>query len=260
MVGGNVDRVVVVAHEPIARRGLRLVFQDAGIAALDAESLERAARLSAGRTGVVLVVLAAELGAEEAASVDALRRAQPEVAVCFVVDAVDAEALTMLTGDDGLGVVLGRFAEIDHIIDVVQAVAAGRVVIPRGIQARSPRPDDSLGSLTPSEHEVLELLAEGLRNPAIARRLWKSEKAIEKTVARVFRKLGLDADAMPDLDRRVTAARIFLSASLGVSGTAHVAARPRQPGPFPHFTRALERGREAALRGRAPFAAAEPAR
>jgi DNA-binding CsgD family transcriptional regulator len=70
-----------------------------------------------------------------------------------------------------------------------------------------------LDRLSPAEREVLMLLADGLRNREIARRLWKSEKTIEKHVGNVFHKLDLDRTTHPGIDRRVSAARIYLSAS-----------------------------------------------
>jgi DNA-binding CsgD family transcriptional regulator len=113
--------------------------------------------------------------------------------------------------------------------------------------------DHRLEKLTACEREVLELIAEGLRNPAIARRLWKSEKAIEKTVARVFGKLGLDATLMPDVDRRVTAACIYLSTSMPLRLVKPPADEAPAPLRFP-------RGRAAdpqAIRGPAPLLTAD---
>ena len=53
------------------------------------------------------------------------------------------------------------------------------------------RRHEPLARLTAREREVLELMAEGRTNPAIARRLFVSDKAVEKHVASIFRKLDL---------------------------------------------------------------------
>jgi DNA-binding NarL/FixJ family response regulator len=66
----------------------------------------------------------------------------------------------------------------------------------------------TLGSLSASEREVLLLMADGLRNREIGRRLCKSEKTIEKQIAKIFVKLDLHDTS---LDRRVLAIRILLS-------------------------------------------------
>ena len=111
---------------------------------------------------------------------------------------------------------LFRGAELDlsHVLVSLHETVAGRASLELPILERlvgSARRDHVLARLTPSEQEVLALVADGLRNREIARRIWKSEKAVEKLVSHVFVKLGLQQRSVPHLDRRVTAARIFLS-------------------------------------------------
>jgi DNA-binding NarL/FixJ family response regulator len=96
------------------------------------------------------------------------------------------------------------------------------------LESDSSRREDPLASLTAPELAVLELVALGLRNAAIAQRLGRSRKLVEKQVGRVFAKLGLRHDAVPDLDRRVTAARVFLLGR-AVSETAAPPVPVRRP-------------------------------
>ena len=72
------------------------------------------------------------------------------------------------------------------------------------------RRDDPLADLTPREREVLELMAEGRSNHAIAEQLVITERAVEKHVTSIFGKLGL-APA-PEDHRRVLAVLAFLRA------------------------------------------------
>jgi DNA-binding NarL/FixJ family response regulator len=58
------------------------------------------------------------------------------------------------------------------------------------MMTRSLRDDEALDSLTPRRREVLALIAEGLNNAAIARRLGISEKAEHRRVLAVVRYLG----------------------------------------------------------------------
>jgi DNA-binding NarL/FixJ family response regulator len=70
------------------------------------------------------------------------------------------------------------------------------------------RRDKGLGTLTAREHEVLELMAEGRSNAAIAGILVVSERSVEKHVGNIFSKLGL---APSDADhRRVLAVLRYL--------------------------------------------------
>lgn len=65
-----------------------------------------------------------------------------------------------------------------------------------------------LDGLTPREHEVLGLMAEGLSNAAICERLHLSVKTVEPVVGSVFSKLRLHQQ--PDTNRRVLAVLAYL--------------------------------------------------
>jgi DNA-binding NarL/FixJ family response regulator len=70
------------------------------------------------------------------------------------------------------------------------------------------RRDDPLDALTPREREVLELMAEGRSNQAIADRLFVTLRAVEKHVTSIFSKLNLPAST--DDHRRVLAVLTML--------------------------------------------------
>jgi DNA-binding NarL/FixJ family response regulator len=72
------------------------------------------------------------------------------------------------------------------------------------------RRDDPLQEITPREREVLELMAEGRSNAAIAGQMVVTERAVEKHVTNIFAKLGLAAK--PDSHRRVLAVLAYLRA------------------------------------------------
>ena len=58
---------------------------------------------------------------------------------------------------------------------------------------------------------MLDLLAEGLSNRAIAERLFVTERTVEAHVKQIFRKLELPAS--PDSHRRVLAVLTYLRAA-----------------------------------------------
>jgi len=68
--------------------------------------------------------------------------------------------------------------------------------------------DEPLARLTPREREVLDLMAQGRTNAAIAGRLVVTERAIAKHTANIFTKLGLEVS--DDDNRRVLAVLAFL--------------------------------------------------
>jgi DNA-binding NarL/FixJ family response regulator len=67
---------------------------------------------------------------------------------------------------------------------------------------------DPLADLTEREREVLALVAEGLSNAAVAKRLYVTPRTVEAHVTQIMAKLGLDAD--PDSHRRVLAVLAYL--------------------------------------------------
>ena len=107
-----------------------------------------------------------------------------------------------------------RVRDRDELERALTTVAAGgSLVDPRIIdqllRTRDRDDDLVLGKLTPRERELLELMAQGLSNSAIADRLEISKRGIERHINSIFSKLEL-GDA-GDVSRRVKAALLFLS-------------------------------------------------
>ncbi|MFD5466924.1 LuxR C-terminal-related transcriptional regulator [Kitasatospora sp. NPDC127059] len=123
-------------------------------------------------------------------------------------------------GTGGVGYLLkDRVFNAGQFIDAVRRVAAGGTamdpdVIAKLMQTTSRRPGPLLG-LSPREREVLELMAEGCSNSAIAARLAVSDGAVAKHIANIFGKLGLAPDE--DANRRVMAVLAYLNGTAGQS-------------------------------------------
>jgi DNA-binding NarL/FixJ family response regulator len=115
-------------------------------------------------------------------------------------------------GGAGVGYLLkDRVGEIRLFTDAVERVAEGGSALDPEVVAhmlQRKRSDDPLDELTPREREVLELMAEGRTNAAIAGRLFVTERAVEKHVTSIFSKLRL-APAAED-HRRVLAVLAYL--------------------------------------------------
>ena len=89
----------------------------------------------------------------------------------------------------------------------------GSVIDPKVIEglvaAKLRKPKSPLAELTPREHEVLALMAQGRNNAAIAAKLFLTERAVEKHINSIFSKLSLAEEK--DTHRRVRAALLYLS-------------------------------------------------
>jgi DNA-binding NarL/FixJ family response regulator len=100
----------------------------------------------------------------------------------------------------------------DHFVDAIRTVARGGTVMDPEVVSkllgRHSR-DEPITRLTAREREVLELMAEGRSNSAIAQRLFISEKAVGKHSTSIFAKLDLAPST--DDNRRVLAVLAFLN-------------------------------------------------
>jgi DNA-binding NarL/FixJ family response regulator len=186
--------------------------------AVSVESFGRAGRVLAGGGGDAVLWVGDELTVEVVEAATELRHNHSELGICLLAVRGDPGVVAALLMDraDRLAVLLRTpRLEIHDVIAALRCVINGASVLePHSLKRLlgSGHPsDDPLRRLTACEREILALISQGLRNREIARRLWKSEKAVEKHVSNVFMKLGLGPEAMPHLDRRVTATRIYLS-------------------------------------------------
>lgn len=148
-----------------------------------------------------------------------LRRQKPGVGLLVLSHyAETAYAVRLLEcADRAVGyLVKDRVQDPDRLVDALYRVAAGEVVLdPEVVQQvmRRPRTADPLGRLTAAERQVLELMAEGRSNTAIAEKLHYSAKTVEKRVSSIAVKLDLpqiDDPVRPDVNVRVLAVLTYL--------------------------------------------------
>jgi len=140
------------------------------------------------------------------------RQLLPGVGILLLSQYVEvAYAQELLSsGTGGVGYLLkDRVASLEELEDAVSRIAAGGTVLdPEVVAQLLGRRHDPLASLTPREHEVLSLMAEGRTNAAISQALVIGTGAVEKNVTAIFQKLGLD-DSGTD-HRRVLAVLAWL--------------------------------------------------
>lgn len=144
----------------------------------------------------------------------AARRARPGLPVLVLsqhVEQLYAREL-LADGNGGVGYLLkDRVFDAEQFVDAVRRVAGGGTAMdPQVISqllSRQAR-QSPVGGLTPRELEVMELMAQGRSNAAIAQQLVVTERAIAKHTSNIFAKLGLPVS--DDDNRRVLAVLAFL--------------------------------------------------
>jgi DNA-binding NarL/FixJ family response regulator len=219
LLNGGLLRVVVADDSVLLREGIvRLLDEQDGFEVVaqagDAEELLR--KVGAHRPDVAVV----DIRMPPTNTDDGLRAAleirstQPGTSVLVLSQYVEEGYALDLVGDSagGVGYLLkDRVADVERFIDAVRRVADGGSALDPEVVSQlvgRARRDDPLESVTPRERAVLELMAEGRSNHAIAEQLVVTERAVEKHVTSIFAKLNLPP--APEDHRRVLAVLRFL--------------------------------------------------
>ena len=120
--------------------------------------------------------------------------------------ATTSYAIRAMRAGDATGYLLKeRIADPASLISAVRTVAGGGVVVDSEVVGQLVRREsiEPLASLTPREHEVLAMMAEGKSNAGIASTLFVSPKTIETHIGNIMAKLGIRDS--PDGHKRVLA-------------------------------------------------------
>jgi DNA-binding NarL/FixJ family response regulator len=209
-------RVVVADDSVLLREGLVRVLTEAGHDVVgaygDADQLLAAAPDLAPDLAVLDVRMPPTFRDEGVRAAIALRALLPGTGILLLSQYVEgAYAQELLgSGAGGVGYLLkDRVASLRDLTDALDRIADGGTVLdPEVVAQLIGRRHDPLVALTPREREVLQLMAEGRTNAAIAAQLFIGVGAVEKNVTSIFGKLGLE-DSGED-HRRVLAVLAWL--------------------------------------------------
>ena len=206
-------RVVIADDSVLLREGLARILSEADFDVVaqagDAEDLMRKVRAHQPDLAIVDVRMPPTNTDEGLRVAAEIRAEMPEVGVLVLSQYVEEAYARELIADnaEGLGYLLkDRVADVTGFADAARRVGDGGTALdPEVVSQLLGRgdADDPLQSLTPREREVLEVMAEGRSNAAIAAKLVISERAVEKHVTSIFGKL--DLAAAPEDHRRVLA-------------------------------------------------------
>lgn len=213
-------RVVIAEDSALLREGLVRLLEDRGyevvMAVADAGSLLAAVAEHHPDVVVTDIRMPPTHTDEGLRAAAELRKHHPEVGVLVLSQYIETTYATALLAGNagGVGYMLkDRVADAAEFADALERVAAGGTALDPEVVTklmRASRQVGGLGGLTPREREVLELMAEGRSNAAIAEAMVISSGAVEKHVASIFGKLGLPSSEADN--RRVLAVLQYLRA------------------------------------------------
>lgn len=197
----EVIRVVLVDDHPVFRIGMVALLQSLdGVEVVgQAESAAAGSALLAGDLEADVILMDLDLG--DGSGIDLTRdllRERPRARVLVVSMHEDEDSVVAAVRAGARGFLV-KSAPPDAVERALRAVAAGEMILSPTVaeramtyvvggqrNARAPFPQ-----LTPREREVLDLVASGLDNAAIARRLSLSPKTVRNAVATILAKLSL---------------------------------------------------------------------
>jgi len=212
-------RVLIADDSVLLRQGLALILAEGGhevvAEAGDGQTLVTQALALRPEVIVADIRMPPSHTDEGLRAATTIRSQWPGAPILLLSQYVVASYLPELLADGGGGIgylLKDRVTDIDTFLESVERVARGELVLDPDVVSQvmqRGRHNDPVETLTPREREVLELMAQGLTNAAIAERLVVTEGAVEKHTQRIFAKLGLLPDAA--VHRRVTAVLTLLS-------------------------------------------------
>ncbi|MDQ0776386.1 response regulator transcription factor [Streptomyces aurantiacus] len=211
-------RIVVAEDLALLREGLIRIFQANGFEVVEAvdngPSLIRALTAHRPDVAIVDVRLPPTFTDEGLRAAIEARRQLPGLPVVVLSQYVEQLYARELMSDraGAVGYLLkDRVMAVDQFVEHVRQVASGSTIMDPDVVAallthRSA--DPHLLALTPREHEVLSLMAQGRSNAAIAARMFVTEKTVSKHSYNIFTKLGLEPSE--DDNRRILAVLAYL--------------------------------------------------
>jgi DNA-binding NarL/FixJ family response regulator len=186
--------VLLVDDHQMVRTGLAALLgstPDIRVVGQAGEGEQAVVEAAAQRPDVVLM----DLSMPGVDGVEATRRileAQPEVRIVVLTSFSDRDRVNDALAAGAVGYLL-KSCEPADLLAAVRAAAAGHVPLDPRVAGvllpdASSRPEDAM---SPRELEVLRLVAQGLANKQIGRRLGISERTVKAHLGRVFRQLGV---------------------------------------------------------------------
>jgi DNA-binding NarL/FixJ family response regulator len=208
-------RVVIADDNLLTREGIASLLKRAGIdvvgEAASGEELLSEVDVHEPDVAIVDIRMPPTHTDEGVRAAHEIRSRHPQIAIVILSQHVDlGTAMRVLAENpERLGYLLkDRVTDVDDFVGTLRRVVAGGSALDPEVVSRLLASTDELRPLTLRDREVLQLVAEGRSNRAIAERLAVSERAVQKHVTSIFLKLELPDSA--DDNRRILAVLAYV--------------------------------------------------
>jgi len=214
-------RVIVADDSLLFREGLAKVLEGAGFQVVgQASNVDELDRILDHENASVVILdirMPPTQTDEGLVAAKRIRRQHPDMGVLLLSQYVESHHALELLGQspDHVGYLLkDRFADLTEFADAVRRVGNGGSALDPLVVSQlmgRKRSRDLIEDLTERERSVLELMAQGRSNDAIASTLKISPKTLEAHIGTIYSKLGLEPSGGDH--RRVLAVLNYLRSS-----------------------------------------------
>ena len=192
----NNMKIILADDHPLFRQALTLTlkahFFDADI--IDAQNIPELEIYLQSKSNPDLLLLDLDIpGAQGFNSLISIRRSYPELGIIIISGFEDKETIhrAMRFGAAGF---IPKSTPVDEMVVAIKEVLNGKLWTPDNefnTNEQSTQLDDKVMSLTPKQHQILLMFADGLLNKQIAYDLGVSESTIKSHASMIFLKLGV---------------------------------------------------------------------
>jgi DNA-binding NarL/FixJ family response regulator len=191
-------RVVIAEDQALLREGLARLFQDGGHDVLatvgNADELLTTIERERPDLAVVDIRMPPTFTDEGARAARLIKANHPNIGVLVLSQHIETTHAVDLVALGGFGYLLkDRVLEVSEFLTTAERIAAGGSALDPMVVATLVSPTDNgpVGRLSERERGVLELMAHGLTNAAIANRLTVSERTVEAHIRHILTKLDI---------------------------------------------------------------------
>jgi DNA-binding NarL/FixJ family response regulator len=217
--GGGAVRVVIADDSALVRDGVAAVLRESGVHVVacvaDADGLYREVERHRPDVALVDIRMPPTNTTEGLVAAEHLGREHPQVGVLVLSQYLElAYALDLVEQREARrGYLLkDRISEIETLLDAVRRIAHGGCVVdPAIVEGLIERSAKLVAELSEQQREILQLVAQGLSNDAIAARLCADLDSVCADIEEIFATLGLPDEC--EEDRRVAAVLTYLRAT-----------------------------------------------
>jgi DNA-binding NarL/FixJ family response regulator len=213
----NTVKIVLVEDEPLYRDLLRIALtQRPGIEVLAAYSDgdSALAAIPALQPDVAMLDIDLRSSMNGVQLGILLRKQLPDLGVVLLSNHGDPEFVASLPGEvlAGWSYLLKKSVNDVDVLGRAIAGAASKLTVldPQLVAGMRNRHGGLLARLTPRQRDILELIAQGFNNAAIAERLILAEKSVENQINLLYQQLDIDRSTVAAIQPRVKAVLIYL--------------------------------------------------